>query len=109
MYYSKRNESRMIKDNSNPTPTVEDIVTRVRKNVCDLLECGATAPDLSFALAFVATELGLQVSRDGVAVFPVLLRGIAAAATANIKAAGPDGVDAVDGIDSSPPAGTSLH
>lgn len=71
----------MDKDLAKESPMVADILIRVRGLVKRLLERQATPADVSFVLAYVATELGLVISEDPVRVFPVLLNGLSRAAT----------------------------
>jgi hypothetical protein len=60
---------------------MKDILNRLRGQVKRLLARSATAPDLSFALAYVATELGLVVSHDPARVLPVVLKGVSQASS----------------------------
>jgi hypothetical protein len=62
------------------------VVDRVRQFVREQLAAGTTAPDLSFALGYVATDLGLAIARDARQVFPVVLDGIARASLAHLEA-----------------------
>ncbi len=71
-----------------PTASRSDginIVTRVREFVRGQMREGAAAPDLSFALALVAAEMGLAIAPDPVSVFPVVLEAIAQAATRHCR------------------------
>jgi hypothetical protein len=66
----------------NTTPEcleMKDILERLRRQVKRLLARSAAAPDLSFALAYVATELGLVVSNDPARVLAVVLKGVSQA------------------------------
>ena len=65
---------------------INAVLNRLRDYVRAQLQDGASAPDLSFALAFVATELGLAISADPVRVFPVVLQGVTEAIAGHNKA-----------------------
>ena len=54
----------------------EEVFRKVRTMVRSLLEGGAEPSDVSFALSFIATELGLEVAEGSIAVFPVVMAGI---------------------------------
>ncbi|MBM3153246.1 MAG: hypothetical protein FJZ96_13760 [Chloroflexi bacterium] len=58
------------------TLAMEQILNRVRGQVKRLLARGASAPDVTYALAFVATELGLLRSNDPAGVVAVVLKGV---------------------------------
>ena len=60
--------------------TVDEVVGKVRAFVRTLLNGGAESPDITFGLAFVATELGLGVAEESVQVFPVVLCAVTSAA-----------------------------
>jgi hypothetical protein len=77
----------MTTDSLKPKLTRAETVTAVRGHVASLLSAGTSGSDISFALAFVATELGLQLSTEPAAVFPVVLHGVVAAACAHEEAA----------------------
>ena len=101
----------MTEDDKSTRPSRAEIARHVRKHVSDLMESGAAPADLSFTLAFVATELGLHFSSDGVAVFPVVLQGIAMAAAEGTEATaiGAGDVDRDGGGNPQRPAGAALH
>jgi len=61
--------------------TMEQILDRVRGQVKRLLDRGASAPDVTYALAFVATELGLLCSNDQAGVVAVVLKGVSKASS----------------------------
>ena len=61
-------------------PTADEITTKVRSLVGSLLDGGAAASDVTFALVYIATELGLVVSEDPLRVFPVVLSAVSRAA-----------------------------
>lgn len=58
-----------------------ELMSSIRGHVRSLLESGAEPSAISFALAFIATELGLCVCPEPVRVFPVLLNAVAQAAS----------------------------
>jgi hypothetical protein len=92
-------------------PTPEEIMGRVRAMVGALLDASAAPPSVSYALAYVATELGLAVAGNSVQVFPVVLSAVSSAA-ADHKQEG-DGLQAC-GSDASAsddvcPDGATLH
>jgi hypothetical protein len=67
--------------NGNSEASSSDVLRRVQSLVQDMLNDGAAAADISFVLAFIATDLGLALSPDPVAVFPVVLNGVGQAAS----------------------------
>jgi len=73
----------MTVENASPKPTRAETIAAVRGHVASLLSAGTSGSDISFALAFVATELGLQLSSQPAAVFPVVLHGVVTAACAH--------------------------
>jgi hypothetical protein len=60
--------------------TVDEVVGKVRAFVGTLLNGGAESPDITFGLAYVATEFGLAVAEESVQVFPVVLSAVTSAA-----------------------------
>ena len=90
-----------------------DAMSRVREFVVRQVQAGLRAEALSFALAFIATEMGLHVThgRNPLGVVRTALQGVIAAAEAFPVAGRPDassetgltlGTDAV-------PKGTVIH
>ena len=65
---------------------MNDVLNKLRNFVRAQLQDGTSAPDLSFALSFVATELGLALSGDPVFVFPIVFQGITTAIAGRNKA-----------------------
>ena len=59
---------------------LDEVMNRIRRSVQRLLNQAADPSDVSFALAYVATELGLVLAPDPVKVFPMVLAGVADAA-----------------------------
>ena len=57
-----------------------DLLERVRVFVRELLDDQVKPPGISFALTYVATELGLAVASNSVRVFPVVLSAVTQAA-----------------------------
>ena len=92
-------------------PTPEEVMSRVRALVGALLDAGAEPPHVSYALAYVATELGLAVAANPVQVFPVVLSAVSSAAADHdhkddgLQASGSDASTSDDGR----PDGTTLH
>jgi len=92
-----------------------DAVSRVREFVVQQVQAGQRADALSFALAFIATEMGLHVThgRNPLGVVPTALQGVIAAAEAFTV----DGqADASSGTGAAPtvatdtvPEGTVIH
>jgi hypothetical protein len=64
---------------------IEALAERVRAFVRDELRQGSEPPDLTYALAFVAAELGLALASDPVQVFPAVLEAIHRATTNKIQ------------------------
>jgi hypothetical protein len=58
----------------------QDIYDAARAFVSERLSAGARASEISFALAYVAVELGLVVATDRADVYPVVMAAIAEAA-----------------------------
>lgn len=58
----------------NQTPA--ELLSQVREFVHGLLEEDAAPPQISFCLAFVATELGLSVTDNSIRVLPVILDAV---------------------------------
>lgn len=97
----------MSKDLAKEELDLKEIFARVRGQVKRLLERNASPADISYALAFVATELGLSLSDDPARVFPVVLKGASQAATSYA-----DQNQVLTGSEEtlqSPPAGVSIH
>lgn len=97
----------MSKDLTKEELDLKDIFARVRGQVKRLLQRDASPADVSYALAFVATELGLSLSNDAARVLPVVLKGASQAATSyadqkQIQAGSEEALQ-------SPPAGVSIH
>lgn len=97
----------MDRDNAKPGLDTQEVYARVRGQVRRLLDRGVPPAQVSFALAYVATELGLVVSRDPVRVFPVVLDALGQAAnhyanSGQAEAAGDEQLECA-------PAGVPLH
>ncbi len=54
----------------------EEICRKLRSMISSLVKKGASPSDVSFALTFIATELGLEITEGNISVFPVLMAGI---------------------------------
>lgn len=90
---------------------VAEAIQRLRKHVSTMLGEGSTPNDLAFALAFVATEMSMQLLNTPTAAVPVVLNGVAAAALARSRqeAAESGRAECPDEIDLDRPDGNSLH
>lgn len=64
----------------------EALLERVRTLVREELRQGAEPADLSFVLAFVATELGMAIASDPLQVFPVVLDAVTRATLNRVRA-----------------------
>lgn len=96
----------MSKDTNNDGPELKEVFARVRGQVKRLLERDASPADISYALSFVAVELGLSLSDDAARVFPVVLKGASHAASSY---ADQKQSKAENEALQSPPAGASIH
>lgn len=56
-----------------------ELVNQVRSQVRRWLKDGEEPTEVSFALSFVATDLGLNLTENNIVVMPVLLEGVSAA------------------------------
>ena len=61
---------------------LDQLMPAVRDFVSDQLEENFRPEDVSFALAYIATELGLHCTNNSTTVFPVVLRAMAHAVDA---------------------------
>ena len=64
---------------------LDEVMGRIAHLTQSLLEDGAAPSDVAFALASVATDMGLQVAGDPLKVFPVLLEAIAGVANSRLR------------------------
>src|SRR5690349_1970837 len=71
---------RIEAEDASGVPTEEDVMRQARALVGALLDAGADAPHISYAFAYIATELGLVVAANPVRVFPVVLSAVSQAA-----------------------------
>lgn len=92
---------------NNDGPDPKEVFARIRGQVKRLLERGASPADISYALSFVAVELGLNLAENPARVLPVVLKGASHAATsyADHKQA----LTGAEGELNSAPAGVSIH
>ncbi len=67
----------------------DQLAEQIRNSVRHMLKAGIPAWDITYALTYVATELGLAVAKEPVRIFPVLLGAISQAV-----GSGPAGKDA---------------
>jgi hypothetical protein len=65
---------------SGETLSADEVTANVRALVGNLLERGAEAPAITFALAYIATEFGLAVFKNSLRVFPMVLTAVSRAA-----------------------------
>ena len=101
-----------VKNDDTPgAPTAEEVMGKVRTLVGALLEAEAQAPHISYALAYVATELGLFSAAEAVQVFPVVLSAISrAAADHNQEGDESQSTEAASNCsDEQRPEGATLH
>lgn len=70
----------MPNDPTKETLEMREVTRRIRLLVRRLLEREVPAQDVSFALAYIAVELGLVLGNDAARVFPVVLAGASQAA-----------------------------
>lgn len=70
----------MDRDNAKPGLGTQEVYARVRGQVRRLLDRDVPPVQVSFALAYVAAELGLVVSNDPARVFQVVLDALGQAA-----------------------------
>ena len=93
---------------STASEPLNSVVDEVRRFTVQRLEAGLSPSELSFALAFVATEMGLCVTRgaNSLPVFQAVLQAVTAAAMngAPDEPAVPDATELV-----AVPVGTIVH
>jgi len=63
-------------DKENLSMPLDEVFSTVRQSVRGLLENGAQPADVSYALAYVGTEMGLLVCKEPAEVFRVVLTSI---------------------------------
>lgn len=97
----------MDRDNTNQGLDTQEVYARVRGQVKRLLDRGVLPAQVSFAFAYVATELGLVVSNDPARVFSVVLDALGQAASnyAEARPAVPGGEEQVERA----PTGVEIH
>jgi membrane protease subunit (stomatin/prohibitin family) len=90
---------------------VAETIQKLRKQATAMLGDGCSPDNLAFAMAFVATEMSMQLLNSPAAAVPVLLQGIAGAALAKSRqdAAESDCAECSDDTDLERPEGVSLH
>jgi len=83
----------------------DQILGKVRARAISLLKDEKAASDISFALTYVATELGLSTADQPVQVFPLILRAMTQASDDFSRASQTDktGLDPFEALDSSSP------
>jgi hypothetical protein len=62
--------------------SMEQLIPELRQFTCDQLEAGVAPQDLTYALALVATELGMCVTDGSIMVMPTVLKGVSDAVDA---------------------------
>ncbi len=67
------------------TLDIDDIFQRLRSQTGQLLEDGAAPSEVTFALAYIAAELGFVVAPDPLCVIPVVLKAVSEAASQQLK------------------------
>ncbi len=67
------------------TLEISEVFQRLRSQTGQLLEDGATPSEVSFALAYIAAELGFVVAPDPLCVIPVVLKAVSEAASQQWK------------------------
>jgi hypothetical protein len=94
----------MTPDNSHERgeETTERMLGDVRQFVVGLLERGFAPPQISFGLAFVATELGLSVANNPSGVFAVVLQALASAANGQAERGEEESAEEKDAVASGP-------
>lgn len=85
----------------------DKVFERVRVEVRKFLKNGIAPEEISFALSYIATELGLAVATNPLDVFPVVFSAVSQASAAS-SAGKEDGKPAVVS-DSPPPQNTTIH
>ena len=83
------------------------LIERVRVVARQLLEDGAAPEAISYAFAYIATELGFAVATNPVDVFPVVLSAVVQASAAN--AACDENETRTPLSESAPPMNTTIH
>lgn len=90
-----------------------DIFDAVRMLVSEQLDTGLRASNISFALTYIAVELGLTVATDRAAVYPVVMAAISEAATADSTRRNDESVERSSPKNSEPrttvPIGATVH
>lgn len=101
----------MSTDDQNTKPARAAVIADLRPHVGNLLSAGTPLADVSFALAYVATELGLYVTSKSALVLHVVFQGVVEATQAHEDAtnaaAGPETTD--DQPTVKRPRGAGLH
>lgn len=90
---------------------IAEAIKALRAHASTLLSEGVGAKELSFAMSFVATELGMQMLATPISAVPVVVSGMASAAQARARREESAKLDR-DGSDDAllgPPSGVSLH
>ncbi len=94
-------------------PEAPEVLDSARSFVREQLEAGVRASALSFAMTYVAAELGLAVATDRADVYRVILSAITAASEADDARRAVERVEKGDPIEpeaiSPRPAGVTVH
>ena len=90
---------------------VAETIQKLRKQASTMLGDGCSPDNLAFAMAFVATEMSMQLLDTPAAAVPVVLQGITAAALARSRqeATKSNCAESLDETDLERPEGVSLH
>ncbi len=79
-------DSRSLNDPSIERAEREHILMdRIRRFAIALVEDGAHPPDVTYGLSYIATEMGLRLSRNSYRAFPFILAGASDAGMDAIK------------------------
>ena len=73
----------MSSDQQNDKPSVPEAIAALRAHVTGMLSAGVPTEDISFALAYVAVELGLYAAKKSAPVLHVVFQAVVAAAHAH--------------------------
>lgn len=93
---------------STASEPLNSVVEEVRRYTVQRLGAGSRPSELSFALAFVATEMGLCITRDAspLPVFQAVLQAVTSAA---MNGTPPEAVEPHEAEPASVPAGVAVH
>jgi len=87
----------------------EDILSRVRALVVELIEADVAAPAISYALAYIAAEFGFHAADDVRKVAPVVLSAISRATAQEIPDDQQQEAAPLERREEGAPEGATLH